>query len=109
MSGLHPGFSIPTVPDGGNHTSTPTEAVSTIEAHETCLDVLKALAAVGIRVLQMQMFLSNEIATDRFKLLARFWVVLRLDISFTFPFTFPLGSSDFGAALLRHSWSNASY
>ncbi|KAI6038611.1 hypothetical protein EDC04DRAFT_2569507 [Pisolithus marmoratus] len=59
MPGLHPGFSIPTVPNGGNHTPAFTEAASTIEAHEACLDVSKALAAVGMRVLTDETFLSN--------------------------------------------------
>ncbi|KIO02232.1 hypothetical protein M404DRAFT_148339 [Pisolithus tinctorius Marx 270] len=59
MPGLHPGFSIPTVPNGGNHTSAFTEAAGAIEAHEACLDVSKALAAVGMRVLTDETFLSD--------------------------------------------------
>ncbi|KAJ7084014.1 hypothetical protein B0H15DRAFT_849748 [Mycena belliarum] len=47
---LHPGFSIPTVLDGGNHTSAFATAAATPEAHAACLDVSKALAAVGVRV-----------------------------------------------------------
>ncbi|KAI6096063.1 hypothetical protein EDD16DRAFT_1733103 [Pisolithus croceorrhizus] len=59
MPGLHPGFSIPSVPNGGNHTPAFTEAASTMEAHEACLDVSKALAAVGMRVLIDKTFLSK--------------------------------------------------
>ncbi|KAI6124084.1 hypothetical protein EV401DRAFT_2055965 [Pisolithus croceorrhizus] len=59
MPGLHPGFSIPSVPNGGNHTPAFTEAASTMEAHEACLDVSKALAAVGMRVLTDKTFLSK--------------------------------------------------
>ncbi|KAI6145274.1 hypothetical protein BKA82DRAFT_836379 [Pisolithus tinctorius] len=59
MPGLHSGFSIPTVPNGGNHTSAFTEAASTIQAHEACIDVSKALAAVGMRVLTDEAFLSK--------------------------------------------------
>ncbi|KAI6020159.1 hypothetical protein PISMIDRAFT_204265 [Pisolithus microcarpus 441] len=59
MPGLHPGFSIPSVPNGGNHTPAFTEAASTIEAHEACLDVSKALAAVGMRALTDRSFLSK--------------------------------------------------
>ncbi|KAI5994146.1 hypothetical protein EDD15DRAFT_2509753 [Pisolithus albus] len=59
MPGLHPGFSIPSVPNGGNHTPAFTEAASTIEAHEACLDVSKALAAVGMRTLTDGSFLSK--------------------------------------------------
>ncbi|KAG6334419.1 hypothetical protein ID866_4675 [Astraeus odoratus] len=59
MPGLHPGFSLPTVPSGGNHTSAFTEAASTDTAHEVCLNVSKALAAVGMRVLTDPDFLSK--------------------------------------------------
>ncbi|KAG6917040.1 hypothetical protein DXG01_004092 [Tephrocybe rancida] len=48
---LHPGFAIPTVVGGGNHTSAFEQAAATIEAHYACLDVTKALAATGVRVL----------------------------------------------------------
>lgn len=37
--------------DGGNHTPQFTQAAATIEAHYACLDVSKALAATGVRVL----------------------------------------------------------
>ncbi|KAI0080418.1 aminoacylase 1-like protein 2 [Panus rudis PR-1116 ss-1] len=48
---IHPGYGIPTVVDGGNHTRAFTDSAQTIEAHEATLDVSKALAAVGMRVL----------------------------------------------------------
>ncbi|KAJ3518876.1 hypothetical protein NMY22_g13463 [Coprinellus aureogranulatus] len=51
LPSLHPGFAIPTVLDGGNHTPQFTQAAATIEAHNACLDVSKALAATGVRVL----------------------------------------------------------
>jgi hypothetical protein len=44
-------LAIPTVFDGGNHTPQFTQAAATIEAHNACLDVTKALAATGVRVL----------------------------------------------------------
>ncbi|KAJ7704398.1 hypothetical protein B0H17DRAFT_1193643 [Mycena rosella] len=51
LPALHPGFAIPTVPDGGNHTPGFTKAAATPQAHAACLDVSKALAAVGVRVI----------------------------------------------------------
>ncbi|KAF5313399.1 hypothetical protein D9611_008576 [Ephemerocybe angulata] len=51
LPSLHPGFAIPTVVDGGNHTIAFAQAATTIEAHNACLDVSKALAATGVRVL----------------------------------------------------------
>ncbi|KAK7440253.1 hypothetical protein VKT23_017193 [Stygiomarasmius scandens] len=48
---LHPGFAIPTVENGGNHTTAFEKAAATLEAHNACLDVSKALAATGIRAL----------------------------------------------------------
>lgn len=68
LPSLHPGFgesftllllsrylngvqAIPTVNDGGNHTPEFEKAAGTIEAHYACLDVSKALAATGVRVL----------------------------------------------------------
>ncbi|KAJ6613597.1 hypothetical protein B0H10DRAFT_1805128 [Mycena sp. CBHHK59/15] len=48
---LHPGFAIPTVVDGGNHTRGFEKAAGTLEAHRACLDISKALAAVGARVI----------------------------------------------------------
>ncbi|RDB23724.1 Peptidase M20 domain-containing protein 2 [Hypsizygus marmoreus] len=59
LPSLHPGFAIPTVKDGGNHTSAFEKAAATIEAHYACLDVTKALAATGIRVLIDDEFLAK--------------------------------------------------
>jgi amidohydrolase len=59
LPALHPGFSIPTVKDGGNHTRAFAEAARTIEAHEACLNVSKALAGVGIRVLTDEDFVQK--------------------------------------------------
>jgi len=42
---------IPTVENGGNHTTAFEKAAATLEAHNACLDVSKALAATGIRAL----------------------------------------------------------
>ncbi|KAG1903599.1 uncharacterized protein F5891DRAFT_1017195 [Suillus fuscotomentosus] len=59
MPGLHPGFSIPTIPDGGNHTTGFTEAARSEVSHDACLVVSKALAAVGMRVLTDEAFLQK--------------------------------------------------
>ncbi|KAL0063384.1 hypothetical protein AAF712_009693 [Marasmius tenuissimus] len=50
LPALHPGYSIPTVMDGGNHTPLFTEAASTDDAHRATLDVAEALALTGVRV-----------------------------------------------------------
>ena len=50
---------IPTVPGGKNHTPAFAEAAGTETAHEACLDMSKALAAVGMRVLTDGEFLSQ--------------------------------------------------
>ncbi|KAH7911494.1 hypothetical protein BJ138DRAFT_1135350 [Hygrophoropsis aurantiaca] len=59
LPGLHPGFSIPTVPDGGNHTSAFAEAARTMVSHDACMVVSKALAAVGMRALTDEAFLEQ--------------------------------------------------
>ncbi|KAG2159407.1 uncharacterized protein EDB93DRAFT_1115564 [Suillus bovinus] len=59
MPGIHPGFSIPTIPDGGNHTPVFTEAARSKVSHDACLVVSKALAAVGMRVLTDEAFLKK--------------------------------------------------
>ncbi|KAJ7130272.1 hypothetical protein C8R44DRAFT_63390 [Mycena epipterygia] len=51
LPALHPGFAIPTVLNGGNHTPGFEKAAATMEAHYACLDVSKALAATGVRVI----------------------------------------------------------
>ncbi|KAJ7201030.1 hypothetical protein GGX14DRAFT_371412 [Mycena pura] len=50
LPSLHPGFAIPTIVDGGNHTPGFEKAAGTMAAHYACLDVSKALAATGVRV-----------------------------------------------------------
>jgi amidohydrolase len=59
MPGLHPGFAIPTIPDGGNHTLGFTESARSEVSHDACLVVSKALAAVGMRVLTDEAFLQK--------------------------------------------------
>jgi amidohydrolase len=59
LPALHPGFSIPTIKDGGNHTRAFAEAARTIEAHDACLNISKALAGVGIRVLTDETFVKK--------------------------------------------------
>ncbi|KAF8065234.1 hypothetical protein FPV67DRAFT_1782182 [Lyophyllum atratum] len=59
LPSLHPGFAIPTVKDGGNHTPGFETAAASIEAHYACLDVTKALAATGMRVLIDDEFLGK--------------------------------------------------
>ncbi|KAL1709444.1 hypothetical protein EV121DRAFT_194702 [Schizophyllum commune] len=56
LPALHPGFAIPTVPGGGNHTPEFTAAAATPEAHAACLDVSKALALTGVRVVADEVF-----------------------------------------------------
>ncbi|KAJ3568027.1 hypothetical protein NP233_g5982 [Leucocoprinus birnbaumii] len=51
LPALHPSFSIPTIPNGGNHTRQFTEAAATTQAHEQCLVASIALAGTGLRVL----------------------------------------------------------
>lgn len=51
LPSLHPGFAIPTKAGGTNHTPEFTEAAATPEAHAACMNVSKALAALGARVL----------------------------------------------------------
>lgn len=59
MPCLHPGFSIPTIPDGGNHTPGFTEAARFEVSHDACLVASKALAAVGMRVLTDKAFFQK--------------------------------------------------
>jgi hypothetical protein len=44
-------LAIPTTVGGGNHTSEFAKSAITVEAHFACLDISKALAATGMRVL----------------------------------------------------------
>jgi hypothetical protein len=51
LPSLHPGFAIPSVPNGGNHTREFAKAAATIEAHKQCLIMSIALAGTALRVL----------------------------------------------------------
>ncbi|KAH9994553.1 aminoacylase 1-like protein 2 [Russula compacta] len=59
LPSIHPGFSIPTEPNGGNHTPAFTSAAATVEAHQACLGVCKALALTGIRVIEDDQFYAE--------------------------------------------------
>ncbi|KAF8500161.1 aminoacylase 1-like protein 2 [Russula emetica] len=63
LPSIHPGFSIPTEPNGGNHTPGFTSAAATLEAHEICLEVCKALALTGVRVIGDDQFYAEVKAT----------------------------------------------
>lgn len=51
LPSLHPVFSIPTEPNGQNHTPAFTAAAAAPEAHAAALVVMKGLAMAGFRVL----------------------------------------------------------
>jgi hypothetical protein len=57
-------LAIPTVKDGGNHTRAFAKSAATTEAHYACLDVSKALAATGMRVLTDEAFLA-QVSTSK--------------------------------------------
>jgi len=59
LPSLHPGFSIPTEDNGGNHTPAFTKAARTVEAHKACLNISKALAGVGVKVLMDADFMTK--------------------------------------------------
>ncbi|CAE6467511.1 unnamed protein product [Rhizoctonia solani] len=65
LPSIHPGFTIPTVPNGGNHTPEYTAAARTQEAHERAVAVSKGLAALGLRTLLDEDFL--RMVKDNFK------------------------------------------
>jgi hypothetical protein len=50
---------IPTEPNGANHTPAFTSAAATPEAHQACLEVCKALALTGIRVIEDDQFYAE--------------------------------------------------
>jgi hypothetical protein len=50
---------IPTEPNGANHTPAFTSAAATPEAHQACLDVCKALALTGFRVIDDDLFYAE--------------------------------------------------
>lgn len=56
---------IPTVVNGGNHTRDFAASAATVEAHYATLDVSKALAAAGMRVLTDEKFFA-EVSDDLF-------------------------------------------
>ncbi|KZW01186.1 hypothetical protein EXIGLDRAFT_666461 [Exidia glandulosa HHB12029] len=51
LPAIHPGYGITTVPGAGNHTAAFTKEAATQEAHNTALNISKALAMTGVRVL----------------------------------------------------------
>lgn len=59
LPALHPGYSIPAEPNGGNHTAAFAEAAGTQEAHDRTLVISKALAMTGVRVLTDNEFLEK--------------------------------------------------
>ncbi|EUC59751.1 amidohydrolase-like protein [Rhizoctonia solani AG-3 Rhs1AP] len=65
LPAIHPGFAIPTVPNGGNHTPEYTAAARTQEAHKRAVAVSKGLAIVGLRALLDEQFL--QIVKDNFQ------------------------------------------
>ncbi|KIP11140.1 hypothetical protein PHLGIDRAFT_21810 [Phlebiopsis gigantea 11061_1 CR5-6] len=65
LPGLHPGYSIPTLPNGGNHTPEFAYAAGTSAAHDETLMVTKALSLVGFRVIDDdEFFLKVKQAFD---------------------------------------------
>ncbi|CAE6402692.1 unnamed protein product [Rhizoctonia solani] len=65
LPAIHPGFAIPTTPNGANHTPAYTAAARTQEAHERAVAVSKGLAALGLRALLDEEFL--QIVKEGFK------------------------------------------
>jgi len=59
LPSIHPMFSIPTEPNGGNHTPQFTKSAGTKEAHEATLKVTKALAHTGFRVIADDSFFKE--------------------------------------------------
>jgi len=57
--GLHPAYSIPTVPQGANHTAEFTKSARSIEAHKATLKVVVGLALTGLRVLDDDFFYND--------------------------------------------------
>ena len=56
LPSIHPVYSIPTEPQGGNHTPQFAKSSRTVEAHEATLKVAAGLAAVGFKVLEDEDF-----------------------------------------------------
>jgi hypothetical protein len=53
------------VSNGGNHTPAFTSAAATPEAHQACLEVCKALALTGLRVIEDDQFYLDVRSRDR--------------------------------------------
>ncbi|KAF8523619.1 hypothetical protein JB92DRAFT_3259752 [Gautieria morchelliformis] len=56
---IHPSYSIPTKPNGGNHTALFAASARTQEAHEASIVITKALAYVGFRVIDDEEFFKK--------------------------------------------------
>ncbi|KAJ7115957.1 hypothetical protein C8R44DRAFT_793745 [Mycena epipterygia] len=63
LPALHPGFAIPTVPNGGNHTIGFTKAAASEEAHGATMLVAKGLAHTGFRALRDDDFFKQVLAS----------------------------------------------
>ena len=59
LPSLHPNFTIPTEPNGGNHTPQFTTSAGTVEAHRLALKTVKALALTGFRVVADAQFAES--------------------------------------------------
>ncbi|KAI0826199.1 aminoacylase 1-like protein 2 [Irpex lacteus] len=59
LPAIHPGYAIPTEPHGGNHTRAFAKSAASPESHAATLNVSRALAAVGVRVLTDDAFFSE--------------------------------------------------
>ncbi len=64
LPALHPVYSIPTEPNGANHTPQFANSAKTHEAHEVTLKVAAGLAVVGYKVLQDEVF-AREVNADK--------------------------------------------
>ncbi|KDQ12656.1 hypothetical protein BOTBODRAFT_34362 [Botryobasidium botryosum FD-172 SS1] len=65
LPGIHPAYTIPTVPNGGNHTAPFSASAATMEAHEATLTVTKGIAVTGLRVLGDAEYLTNVKAVHK--------------------------------------------
>lgn len=63
LPALHPGYVIPTQPNGGNHTAQFAESARTQEAHNITFNIISILALNGARVLDDEKFF-NEVRTS---------------------------------------------
>ncbi|KDQ12657.1 hypothetical protein BOTBODRAFT_56682 [Botryobasidium botryosum FD-172 SS1] len=65
LPSIHPSYAIPTVPNGGNHTTAFRDSAATTEAHEATLTVTKAIAVTGLRILGDAEYLANAKAVHK--------------------------------------------